>query len=183
MQRVKTLLDGGARSIIISPNLLWKPELPHEPAVTSTQGPNGQVMMSAKEIRNASHLVQYLKHLKPVDESEDLVIPIKAYDLVLDLPWFRATNPEIDWTTGRVTAVRTTNVPQWGKAPHTDDPSPLPERGNGNTKVDPPSDIPLLGATTFKHLLASEELVKCIDHMTWSMSRVPGSIAGRHHKG
>jgi len=68
MQRVKALIDCGATSIFISPSLLRKHELPHELAFTSTQGFNGQVMMSAKESRKASLLVQYLEHLKPVDE-------------------------------------------------------------------------------------------------------------------
>jgi len=100
MQRVKALIDCGATSIFISPSLLRKLELRHEPAFTSTQGLNGQVMMSAKESRKASLLVQYFEHLKIVDESEVLVVPIKAYDLVLGLPWFKARNLEIDWTKG-----------------------------------------------------------------------------------
>jgi hypothetical protein len=96
MQRVKALIDCGATSICISPSLVRKPEMPHKPALTSTQGLNGQVMMSAKESRKASLLVQYFEHLKPVDESEVLVIPMKAYDLVLGLPWFKARNPEMN---------------------------------------------------------------------------------------
>ena len=49
MQRVKALINCSATSIFISLSLLRKLELPHEPAFTSTQGLNGQVMMSAKE--------------------------------------------------------------------------------------------------------------------------------------
>jgi hypothetical protein len=44
-------------------------------------------MMAVKESRKASLLVQYFEYLKPVDESEVLVIPMKAYNLVLGLPW------------------------------------------------------------------------------------------------
>jgi len=40
------------------------------------QSLNGQVMMSAMESRKASLLVQYFEDLKPVDESEVLVVPI-----------------------------------------------------------------------------------------------------------
>jgi hypothetical protein len=105
MQQVKALLDCGATSIFISPRLLRKLKLPHEPAFTSTQGLNGQVMMSAKESRKASLLIQDFEHFKPVDELEDLVVPMKAYDLVLGLPWFKARNPEIDMTKGRLTAL------------------------------------------------------------------------------
>jgi hypothetical protein len=85
---------------------------------------------------------------------------MKASDLLLGLPWFKARNPEIDWTHGRLTALRTPNAPQRAKIPEADHPSPLPERGEGNTNVDPPPDIQLLGATTFVHLLASEEVVE-----------------------
>jgi len=85
---------------------------------------------------------------------------MKAYDLVLGLPWFNTRNPEIDWTKGRLTALRTPNGPQRAKIPEADHTSPLPERGEGTTNVDPPPDIQLLGATTFDHLLASEEVVE-----------------------
>jgi hypothetical protein len=86
MQRVKALIDYGTTSIFISPILLRKLELLHEPAFTSNQGLNGQVMMSAKDSRKASLLVEYFEHLKLDDESEVLVVPMKAYDLVLGLP-------------------------------------------------------------------------------------------------
>jgi hypothetical protein len=118
------------------------------------------MMMSAKESRKASLFVPYWEHLKPVDESEVLVVSMKAYDLVLGLPWFMARNPEIDWTKGRLTALRTPNGPQWAKIPEAAHASPLPERGEGNTNVDPPSDRPLLWGTAFDHLLASEEVVE-----------------------
>jgi hypothetical protein len=77
-------------------------------------------MMSAKESRKASLLVQYFEHLKPVDKSEVLVVPMKAYDLVLGLPRIKARNPEIDWTNGGLTALRTQNGPQRAKIPEAD---------------------------------------------------------------
>jgi hypothetical protein len=43
-------------------------------------------MMSVKS-QNARLLVQYFEHLKPVDELESLVISMKAYNVVLGLPW------------------------------------------------------------------------------------------------
>jgi len=162
MQRVKALIDCGATSICISPSLLRTLELPHEPAFTSTQGLNGQVMMSAKESRKASLLVQYFEHRKPLDRSMVLVVPMMAYDLVLGLPWFKARKPEIDWTKGRLTGLQTPNGLQRAMIPETDHASPLPERGEGNTNVDPPPDIQLLGATAFDHLLASEEVVEAL---------------------
>jgi hypothetical protein len=35
----------------------------------------------------ASLLVQYFEHLKPVEESEVLISPVMAYNIVLGLPW------------------------------------------------------------------------------------------------
>jgi len=116
--------------------------------------------MSAKESRKASLLVHYFEHLKPVHESEVLVVPMKAYDLVLGLPWFKARNTEIDWTKGRLTALQTPNGPQQTKIPEADHASPLPQRCEGNSNVDLPPDIQLLGATAFHHFLVSEEVVE-----------------------
>jgi hypothetical protein len=105
-------------------------------------------------------LVQYFENLEPGDESEGFVIPMMAYDLVLGLRWFKARNPEIKWTKGQLTALRTPNGPQWAKIPQPDRPSPLPERGEKNTNDEPPPDIQLLGAAAFGHLIASEEVVE-----------------------
>jgi len=43
-------------------------------------------MMSAKESRKASLLIQFFEYLKLFDESEVLVVPMKVYDLALGLP-------------------------------------------------------------------------------------------------
>jgi hypothetical protein len=86
-------------------------------------------MMSARENRKASHLVQYFAHLEPVDESEVLVVPMKSYGRVLSLPWCKARNPEIDWTNGRLTVMQTPNGLQWAKIAAADRASAQPERG------------------------------------------------------
>ena len=57
----------------------------------------GGVMQHAKDGRKTRIAVQYLNYLTPVDRSEVLVVPIRAYDLVLGLPWFPKQNPDIDW--------------------------------------------------------------------------------------
>jgi hypothetical protein len=59
-----------------------------------------------------------------------------------------------------LTALRTPNGPQQTKIPETDHANPLPELGEGNTKVDLPPDIQLLGATAFDQPLASEQVVE-----------------------
>jgi len=88
MQGFKAQILCGAMTRFISLSILRKLELPHKPAFISTQGLNDQVMMSAKESRKGSLLVQYFEHLALVDESAVLVVPVKAYNLVLGLPWF-----------------------------------------------------------------------------------------------
>jgi len=51
--------------------------------------------------------VRYLDHLAPVHKPEVLVIPMRDYDLVLGLPWFKTRKPEIEWATGRLISSRT----------------------------------------------------------------------------
>jgi hypothetical protein len=89
MQRVQALIDCGATSIFMSPRLLLRLGLRHQAAHTTTLGLNGHVIEHANDSRKTTISVQYLKHLAPVDESEVVVVLIKAYDLVLGLPWFR----------------------------------------------------------------------------------------------
>ena len=48
-----------------------------------------------------------MDHLPQVHEPEVLVVPMRAYDLVLGLRWFKTHKPKIDWVTGRITSSRT----------------------------------------------------------------------------
>jgi hypothetical protein len=64
-----------------------------------------QVMMSTKERSTASLFFLYFEDHKPVDKSEDFVVPMMAYDLVLVLLWLEVRNPEIDWTNGGLAAL------------------------------------------------------------------------------
>jgi hypothetical protein len=159
MQRGKELIDCSTTSIFISPSLLRKLELPHNTAFTSTQSLNGQVMISARESGMASLLVEHFEHLEPVDESKDLVVPIKTHDLVLGMPWFKVRNPAICWSKDQLTALRMPNSLQHAKIPEADRASLLPECSEENTGDVPPLDIQLLGATAFGHHFTSMEMV------------------------
>jgi hypothetical protein len=97
MQRVRALIDCEATSIFMAARLLKKLGISHEEAHITTHGFGGQIMQHAKDSRKTSITVQYMEHLAPVTEPEVQVVPMRAYDLVLGLPWFRARNPEIDW--------------------------------------------------------------------------------------
>jgi len=57
-------------------------------------------MVHARESHKTAMTVQYIDHLAPVHEAEVLVVPMRAYDLVLGLPWFKTRKLEIDWATG-----------------------------------------------------------------------------------
>jgi len=100
LQRIRALIDCGATSIFISPQLLNRLGLPHDTAHITTHGFDGQVIAHARESRKTVMTVQYMDHLAPVHEPEVLVVPMRAYDLVLGLPWFKSHKPEIDWATG-----------------------------------------------------------------------------------
>jgi len=103
-----------------------------------------------------------MEHLAPVTEPEVLVVPMRAYDLVLGLLWIRARNPEIDWNLRRFTALRSPNGPQAADILSGEDKPPpeahekLPEHDEDT----PAPDIELLGATAFDDLLAGKEVVE-----------------------
>ena len=48
-----------------------------------------------------------MEHLLPVQEWEVLVVPMRAYDLGLGLPWLQSRNPDVDWQHGLLLALRT----------------------------------------------------------------------------
>jgi len=169
MQRVRALIDCGATSIFMAPRLVWQLGLKHEPAFTSMQGFNGHVMVSTKESRKTSISVQNFVHLAPVDEPEVLIVPMKAYDLVLGLPWFKERNPEIDWSRGRLTAQKSPGGD--GAIPEADPISTLQSVDTvsdakllseqcGEDRPLPSPDIQILGATAFDNLLASDEVAE-----------------------
>jgi hypothetical protein len=63
-------------------------------------------MSHAKGSRNTRLSVSYFEHEQPVDESEVLIVPMMAYDLVLGLPWPKARNPEINWEGGKLLSLQ-----------------------------------------------------------------------------
>ena len=81
--------------------------LEHEAAYVTTLGLNGQVMANVSNSRQTDFTVQCMENISPVQESEVLVVPIRAYNLVFRLRWFRARNPDVDWQSVRLFALRT----------------------------------------------------------------------------
>jgi len=164
MQRVRALIDCGATSIFTTPRLRKRLGLAVEPAYVMTLGLNGQVMAHASESRKTTFTVPYMEHLSPVQESEVLVVPMQAYDLVLGLPWFQSRNLDVNWQSGRLLALRTPLGAQAlavDRVDHQECPGNAPgsrareeacSEGGGGIP-----DIQILGATAFEELLASEQ--------------------------
>jgi len=167
MQRVRALIDCGATSIFMTPRLRKQLGLADEPAYVTTLVLNGHVMTHASESQKTMFTVQYMEHLSPVQESEVLVVPMRAYDLVLGLPWFQSRNPDVDWQSGRLFALRTpggAEVVAVDRVDHRECPGNAPGssareevRSEGGGGI---PDIQILGATAFDDLLASEQVVR-----------------------
>jgi len=96
MQLVRALIDCRAPSVLLAPRLLKRLGISREAAHTTTLGLGGQIMQHAKVSRKMSITIQYMENLPPVPEPEVLVMPMRAYDRVLKLLWFKGRNPEID---------------------------------------------------------------------------------------
>jgi len=97
MQCVRVIIDCGATTIFLTPRLLKWLGISHQAALVTTLAMTGGVMQHAKDTWKTRITVQYFDYLAPVDRSDVLVVPMRAYDLVLGLSWFPKHNPDIDW--------------------------------------------------------------------------------------
>jgi len=154
LQRIRALINCSATSIIISPHLLNRLGLQHEAAHITTHDLDGQVIAHARESCKTAMTVQYMDHLAPVHEPEVLVVPMRAYDLVLGLPWFKTRKPEINWATGRLTSLRTPSsqgearrsgmIVQWYEGRYDESTNVrLPDIGGSTPTIDWMSEIPV----------------------------------------
>jgi hypothetical protein len=93
-------------------------------------------------------------------------VPMRAYHMVLGLPWIQSRNPEVDWHSGRLLALRSpggAEVVAVDRVDHEECPGNVPgctareeacSEGGGGIP-----DIQILGATADDNLLASEQVV------------------------
>jgi len=91
----KGFIDCGATSVFMTPRLLKRSG--YQAAHIITLAMTGGVMQHAKDSRKTRITVQCVDYLAPADRSDVLVVPMRAYDSVLGLPWFPKQNPHIDW--------------------------------------------------------------------------------------
>ena len=163
---MRARIDSGEPSIFMAPRLRKRLGLADKPACVTTLGLNGQVMANASDSRKKPVTLQYMEHLSLVQVSEVLVVPMRAYDSVLGLPWLQSRNADVDWQRGRLLAQRTPGVAEVAavdRVDHQDWPGNLPgstdreeacSEGGGSIP-----DIQILGATAIDDLLASEQVV------------------------
>jgi len=102
MQCVQAIVDCSATSIFMTPRLLKRLGISHQVAHITALAMTGDVMQHANDSRKTRITVIYLDYPAPVDRSDVLVVPMRAYDVVIGEPWFPKQNPDIDWA--RLTA-------------------------------------------------------------------------------
>jgi len=108
--------------------------------------------------------VQYLDYLAPVDESDVLVVRLRADALVLGLPWFQKRNPDINWTHHRLTSQRSPSASGVEEMRPMTKAVALKVLDAKNKNVNDQllgcgPDIHTLRATAFDNLLANDEVV------------------------
>jgi hypothetical protein len=165
--RVKALIDCGATSIFASPRLIEILGLQKQQAHTTTYGLDGKVMSHAKDSRKTRLSVSYFEHKQPVDESEVLIVPMTAYDLVLGLPWFKGRNPEIDWKAGKLLSLQRRQ----------------PQADNHGKEVSPRETGPViqtLSATAFRDLCSSDEVSHTFSLTLGKCNELLGATTGGH---
>jgi hypothetical protein len=123
-------------------------------------------MAHGRDSRKTAFTVQDTEHLSPVQAAEVLVVPMRAYDLVLGLPWFQSRNPDVNWQSGRLLALRTARgaeVVAVDRVDHQECPGNVPGStvreeacSEGGCGI---PDIQILGGTAFDDLLALEQVV------------------------
>jgi len=161
MQYLWALIDCSTTSIIMAPKLLKWLGISHEAAHITTLSRDGGVMQHAKYSRKTWITIQHLDYLAPVNESDVLVVILRAYDLVLGLPLVHKRNPDINWAHRRLTALLS-----WG-AHGVEEMTPMTmavaskvsEAENDNFQGRGP-DKQTLSATAFYDFLASDEVVE-----------------------
>jgi len=160
MQHVQALIDCGPGRILMAPRLLKRLGISHESAHITTLSLDGGVMQHAKDSRKTRITIQYLDYLAPVNESDMLVVPMRAYDLALGLPWFHKSNPDIDWAHRRLTPLRSPSASRVEEmTPMTTAVASKVSEAENHKLLGRGPSIQTLGATAFDDLLASDEVV------------------------
>lgn len=206
LKTARALIDCGATSIFVSPQLLERLGLERltVPAYTTTQSIDGKVIMNARESRKIGLNIQYFDYLAGITENDCLVVPMQAYDLVLGIPWFKARDPEIDWQHIRLLCIRTPyrqiqtqtrdrrcapagsvlssqddhfSSPSTIRGENTLDPLPMPVEVSGNGRA---IKIEMLSATSMGQFLGVEDCANTFILKLNSLDKGDVGTVGKH---
>ena len=100
-RQISVLLDCGASSNFISPELAQALGCNLRRAYTTTYGLDGNILSDAFSSRRTGLSIKHAEAAQAY-EIDALVVPLTAYQLVLGMPWFVAQQPSIDWRTGKL---------------------------------------------------------------------------------
>jgi hypothetical protein len=98
------MIDSGAQGNFISPNLVNKLELPwkekDEPyRLVTVDGSSVKYQSGSVNMQTFSILFDVcgMKYMGHFDITE-----ISKHDIILGIPWLRASNPKVNWKTGQI---------------------------------------------------------------------------------
>jgi len=123
-------------------------------------------MADVTECRKMAFMAQYMEQLSQVQQSEVLVVPMRAHNWVLGLHWFQFRNPDVDWWCRILSALRNregVEVVTVDRVDYQECGGNIPgfmacnkvcSEWGGSTP-----DIQIRRATTFEDLLASQQVV------------------------
>ena len=98
MQQAQALIECSMTSNVMTPRLLKQLKISHKAALITNLGMNGGVIQHAEDSRRKTQIRgHYLDYLAPVDRTVMQVVPMSAYDLVHNLPYFNKQSPDIYW--------------------------------------------------------------------------------------
>ena len=181
MQHLRVLIKCGASSIFMTPRLLKWLRRSHQAANITILAMTRGVIPPALDSRKTRITVQCMDYLALVCRSDVLVVPIRAFDWVLCLPWFAKPNFDIEWAQltpwdHLVRVERRNDTDEYGSA----------IEGIRSQKWSSAVVRPRYPDTWSNRIRQSSNLhcsPRSICPTDWGMHRAAGSDFGRHHLG
>ena len=90
----------------IHPKLLNRLILPQKVIQYTSDSDSGQVVVQVREIARPVMTARYIDQLAPECEPEVVTVLMQVYNTVQGVPWFKTQQPEIDWATNWLTAIK-----------------------------------------------------------------------------
>lgn len=81
----------------MTPSLLKRLSISNQATHITTLDMDGGGIQHGKDSRKMQSILQYLDYLALVHKSNGLVMPMRAYDLLLGLQWIPNQHPDFGW--------------------------------------------------------------------------------------